>query len=237
MEDIVLGYNAQRNLLYVVVIIVTIIVFFSFVLYFKNRKLNKTNEFLYKKNLEVLLSEEKERLLRQEYEKQIDELKKTDNKNDAEKELTEKYRNSNLGEDEKQELADKIVKVMETSEEVFSIDFSAESLSLLVEAKQRYVSQVIHEKYHCNFNSLLSQYRIKEACRRFNDIENYGNYTIEAIANSVGFKSRSNFTSIFKRVTGLTPSEYQDMAKHVDMNFGNMDNSLIGGIDLGRFLQ
>lgn len=41
-----------------------------------------------------------------------------------------------------------------------------------------------------------------------NDKDNYGKYTIETIAESVGFKSRSNFTTVFKRITYFTPSEY-----------------------------
>lgn len=36
----------------------------------------------------------------------------------------------------------------------------------------------------------------------------YGRMTIEAVAQSVGFRSRTNFATVFKKVTGLTPSEY-----------------------------
>jgi dihydrofolate synthase/folylpolyglutamate synthase len=37
--------------------------------------------------------------------------------------------------------------------------------------------------------------------------------TIEAIAQSVGFKSRTSFVALFKKLTGLTPSAYQKMAR------------------------
>ena len=40
----------------------------------------------------------------------------------------------------------------------------------------------------------------------------YGNMTIEGIATSVGFKSRTAFINAFKREVGLTPSEYLRMA-------------------------
>ena len=46
-----------------------------------------------------------------------------------------------------------------------------------------------------------------------NDIENFGNYTIEAISIGVGFKSRPNFINTFKTITGLTPSVYQKLAR------------------------
>ncbi len=73
--------------------------------------------------------------------------------------------------------------------------------------------QVIHEKWGENFNSFLNSYRIKEACRRLGDIDHYGQLTIEAIATGVGFRSRTSFVTSFKRITGLTPSEYQRLAR------------------------
>jgi AraC-like DNA-binding protein len=84
---------------------------------------------------------------------------------------------------------------------------------MLSGSKYKYVSQVINEYYQQNFNTFLNSYRIKEACKRLGDLEHYGNYTIEAISESVGFKSRSTFVSSFKRITGLTPSQYQRLAR------------------------
>lgn len=57
-----------------------------------------------------------------------------------------------------------------------------------------------------NFNTFINEYRIKEACKRISDRDNYGNMTLEAIANSVGFKSVNSFRTAFKKVTGLFPS-------------------------------
>ena len=45
------------------------------------------------------------------------------------------------------------------------------------------------------------------------DTNRYGNYTIKAIAESVGYKSPTNFISAFKNITGITPSVYQKIAK------------------------
>lgn len=79
--------------------------------------------------------------------------------------------------------------------------------------KYNYVSQVISERFHKNFNTLVAETRIREACRRMADTEHYGNYSVEGFALSVGFKSRTNFSQVFRRITGLSPSEYIRMAR------------------------
>jgi YesN/AraC family two-component response regulator len=134
-----------------------------------------------------------------------------EDQNSADKKDEEKYKGSNLDETMKSELLNRIQNVMETDDEIYSVDFSIDRLAALVDSNQKYVSQVINEKYNCNFNNLLNKYRIKEACKRMN--ESGDNLTIEAISYSVGFKSRSTFVISFKRVTGLTPSEYLRLAK------------------------
>jgi AraC-like DNA-binding protein len=119
-----------------------------------------------------------------------------------------KYAGSNLMDDDKQQLLKRIENVIETSDEIYSPDFSVERLAVLTDSKYKYVSQVINEYYDQNFNNFINQYRIKEACKRIDNHGQYANMTIEAIANSVGFRSRSAFFTSFKRITGLTPSEY-----------------------------
>jgi AraC-like DNA-binding protein len=194
---------AIKNILLAISFLLAI-VFTTFIImmYKKNKRLSRTNESLYKKNVEMLEAEEKERQARQEKDKLMAEMK------------PEKYKNSSLKTDSKQELIDKIVDVLENNEEIFSLNFSIERLAELVDSKYKYVSQVINETYGCNFNIFLNEYRIKEACKRMNDFEHYGNFTIEAIADGVGFKSPNTFRSSFRRVTGLSPSEYQKIARH-----------------------
>lgn len=111
--------------------------------------------------------------------------------------------------DEKaQETAHEIRKFMETSLEIYSQDFSLEKLAQRLGVHTRTVSRVINDVFGVNFSTLLSQYRVKKACRMLSS-NDYSNVTIQAIANDVGFKSRTNFASVFKKQTGLSPNEYQ----------------------------
>ena len=119
-----------------------------------------------------------------------------------------KYSQSTLTEADKSELYEKIKHVMETSPDIYGNDFKLVNLSEKVGVHYRFVSQVINEKYGKSFKLMLNDYRIKEACRRLKDNGKYGGYTIEAVASSVGFKSRSNFVAVFKRETGFTPKEF-----------------------------
>ena len=89
----------------------------------------------------------------------------------------------------------------------------AATLAGLVESNSRYVSQVINDTYGKNFRAYLNEYRIREARLRLMDTAAYGHYTIKAIAESVGYKSHTNFINIFKDITGITPSIYQRIAK------------------------
>lgn len=157
------------------------------ILYSKNRQIRKQNEVLYKKNVELVQADT------------------------ARKQTTSSTPRTTQDEAAQTALLEKIEGVMLTSEEIFDEGFSVNRLAELVNSNRTYVSQVINDRRQCKFNTLLNEYRVKEACRRLLDKENYGNYTIEAIARSVGYKSRANFVSIFKEITGLTPSAFQKM--------------------------
>ena len=124
----------------------------------------------------------------------------------------EKYKSSPMDDPAKDELLQRVYAAMESHQAVYEEGFTLDQLAQLVGANPNYVSQVINEKKGCNFNSFINEYRIKEACRRLSDPETRGTYTVEAIGQSVGFKSRTNFTAIFKRFTGMTPAAYQRMA-------------------------
>ena len=136
--------------------------------------------------------------------------KETDSAQPIEEQQTDtsKYQYSTLSEDRKDDIYNNVMKVMNDIEAISNPDFSILTLVGLCHANQKYISQVINERTGNNFSSLLTEYRIKEACRRMQDKENYGSVTLEYIAQSVGFKSRSGFLKAFKRVKGIPPSEF-----------------------------
>lgn len=106
----------------------------------------------------------------------------------------------------------KVKTFVSSSDEIFSNDFSLHRLAKLIDINYKYVSQAINQKSGKNFNAFINEYRIEEACRRLNDQDNYGKLTVEAIGVGLGFKSRSNFESTFRKVTGLTPAVFRKIA-------------------------
>lgn len=120
---------------------------------------------------------------------------------------------SSLDEDRISELCDKIDQALLDNSLICSPDFSLQQLAEHIGSNYKYVSQVINDRYQKNFRLLVNEARVKEACRRLGDPEQYGNLTIEAISTGLGFKSRSNFAVTFKKITGISPSDFQKMAK------------------------
>lgn len=202
MDKIKAQRARQSRIILFSVVVIIFIVAVLLIFYKKNKQLNNTNRYLYQKNQELLKEEEEMRQLRKKYD---------DKQNPIKDEV--KYKKSRLDDDEKARIIELVEKVMEDTETICSQDFSVERLALMIDSKYKYVSQVINEHYGCNFNAFLNKYRIKEACMRLNDKEHYGNFTIESIGNSVGFKAMSSFVSSFKNFTGLTPSQYQKLSK------------------------
>jgi len=111
------------------------------------------------------------------------------------------------------QLFKKIQAVISDMNEVCNPDFSLNRLTTLVGANTSYVSQVINSEYGKNFRTLINELRVREAQRRIIDAETFGNLTIQAIGESVGFSSQTTFNRTFKHVTGITPSVYQKMAE------------------------
>lgn len=209
--------KVHMYLLSAAIVVVCIIAFLLFRLYRAYGKLRQANKHLYKTNVELLAREAAAREKRKERipieaEVRAEQLI-ADGNTDGTQEQKAKYQGSRMSENDTMALYQTILHIMETSAEIYHIGFNIEKLSELVHSRPRYVSQAINQEYGDNFNQFLNEYRIKEACRRLNGKDGYNNMTIEAIAESVGFKSRTSFGALFKSSTGLSPSAYQRMAK------------------------
>ncbi len=162
--------------------------------------IKQKNKALYASNVALLAAEQRRRLAEQEEKARID----------AE---AAKYGTIRMDEQSTEELWQNIIHVMEYSQEIFDENFSVARLAELIGAKPNYVSQAINQQPDWTFPTLLAHYRIREACRRMNDTARYGNYTVEGLGQSVGFTSRSYFVKLFKKHTGLTPSDYMKQSR------------------------
>jgi AraC-like DNA-binding protein len=76
------------------------------------------------------------------------------------------------------------------------------------------VSQTLNEGLKRNFYDLINSYRVEEAKRLLMDSKNK-NFTILSVGFEAGFNSKTTFNTVFKKFTGLTPTEYRDKYKMI----------------------
>jgi len=69
------------------------------------------------------------------------------------------------------------------------------------------LSRVINEQLGHNFFDFINGYRVEEFKNLLADPGNR-HLTLLSLAHDAGFNSKSSFNAIFKKTTGLTPSEY-----------------------------
>lgn len=191
-----------RNIVWIAVAVIIITLISAVLLRRHNKNLRNLNETLYRNNLLLI---EKEETTRKK-------LEDTLNERISLEKPTVKYNRSDLSENEKEDIYVSVMNVMLNSPDVFEPEFSSAHLSELTGYTYRHISQVINEKTQDNFNALVNDTRIKEACRNMQPGGKFSNLTIEAIAKSVGFRSRTSFIAAFKKFTGMTPSVYLKIA-------------------------
>ncbi|UCC38318.1 MAG: AraC family transcriptional regulator [Candidatus Aminicenantes bacterium] len=77
----------------------------------------------------------------------------------------------------------------------------------------RQLSQVINDSLKQNFFDMISSYRIEEAKFMLLD-PSHRDKTILEILYDAGFNSKSSFNNLFKKKTGVTPSEFRRINQH-----------------------
>ncbi len=86
-------------------------------------------------------------------------------------------------------------------------DISASKLARELNTNTSYLSIIINNRFDESLKTIINKYRINEARRLLTSPE-YSKYSIEGIAEEVGYHSRSTFYQSFKQITGLTPTQY-----------------------------
>ncbi|TSA38552.1 MAG: AraC family transcriptional regulator [Porphyromonadaceae bacterium] len=122
-----------------------------------------------------------------------------------------KYSRSRLSDPEAKQLAEQLKKHIESSKSYLNPDLTLSQLATETNMSSHLLSQVINEQVKLNFFDFINQYRVEEFKIRMVD-PNYTHFSLLGIALECGFNSKSAYNRIFKKVTGLTPTQYKGTA-------------------------
>jgi AraC-like DNA-binding protein len=113
-----------------------------------------------------------------------------------------------LGDERKDELRDRILQIVVDDKKYREKDYTASQLAADLGTNCRYISAVMNERFHTNFNGLVNKHRIEEAMELLAK-EQYIEKSIEEIGEMVGFGTRQAFYASFFRFQNTTPREFR----------------------------
>jgi YesN/AraC family two-component response regulator len=117
-----------------------------------------------------------------------------------------KYKSSTLTTEQKENILSRLKQIMENEKPFLNPAFSLPDLADKLKISVHQLSQAINDGLSKSFFELAAEYRVNEAMRLLKD---QPNIKIEEIAEQVGYNSKSSFNTVFKKITGKTPSEFR----------------------------
>jgi ligand-binding sensor domain-containing protein/AraC-like DNA-binding protein len=121
----------------------------------------------------------------------------------------EKYRTFKLSRKESRAYLKKLLETMEKEKPYLDEEMTLTRLANKLGIGKEELSQVINRELYLNFNAFLNKYRIEEAKKKLRDPKE-NQHVILKIAHDVGFNSKSSFNAVFKKMTGMSPSQYRE---------------------------
>ncbi|GBG06486.1 putative DNA-binding response regulator [Paenibacillus agaridevorans] len=115
---------------------------------------------------------------------------------------------SNFNTEYRQDFNDYVARVEQYIAEFYATNFSMDDVADYVGVNRKYLSQLFKKQYNMTLTDYVSQYRIEQAKLLLADTK----MKINDIGSNVGFNSKSYFTKVFKMLTGITPTEYRELA-------------------------
>lgn len=103
------------------------------------------------------------------------------------------------------------LKEFETGTDYTRSDMSISFLAARLNTNNKYLSDVIKRHKAKNFNGYINELRINYIIEKLKTEPVYLNYKISYLAEESGFSSHSSFTTVFKSVTGISPTKFLDL--------------------------
>ncbi|MDO7874378.1 helix-turn-helix transcriptional regulator [Hymenobacter sp. ASUV-10] len=118
-----------------------------------------------------------------------------------------KYQKSTLTPEQSALYQQKLLAYMEEAKPYRQNTLTLQELAQLVGLPKHRLSQLLNEQLGKSFYDFVNEYRVVEVKQLLRN-PRFGHYTTLAIAEEAGFNSKATFNAVFKKITGLTPTEY-----------------------------
>jgi AraC-like DNA-binding protein len=122
-----------------------------------------------------------------------------------------KYEGSTLTPERSERYLNKLLCLMEQEKPFTDGDLTIQKLAERLGIPAHHLSQTINERLGQTFSDFINSHRVEEAKRKLVDPARK-HYSVLAIAEEVGFNSKSSFNVVFKKHVNMTPSEYRKAA-------------------------
>lgn len=103
-----------------------------------------------------------------------------------------------------------LLKLQEFEELTLFIEntISLSTLSTYCETTPKYLSYAINAYKKKDFNNYINELRINYIIEKSKNVPLYRKYKIAGLAEEAGFSSPNKFSSVFKKVTTISPSVF-----------------------------
>jgi AraC-like DNA-binding protein len=123
-----------------------------------------------------------------------------------------KYSTTALSDKESEQKLEVIKAYMLEKKPYLQGELSIQDLSGMVNIPVNTLSQIINSKLNQNFFEFVNHYRVEEFKREVLNPANQ-HLSMLGIALECGFNSKASFNAVFKKLTGLTPTEYKKQSE------------------------
>jgi len=132
----------------------------------------------------------------------------------VEEEAVQKQVESVFAQHEASEFKERLVEIMETDKPYLDENLSLGDLAERIDLTDKRLSELLNRHLNTNFYDFVNTYRIEAFKQKLSDVR-FENFTLLALAFESGFKSKTSFNRVFKKNTGMSPSEYKRKAEAI----------------------
>jgi len=118
-----------------------------------------------------------------------------------------KYEKSGLSDVDSKKIFNDLLNIMKEKELYLEPELKLTNVAEEMNVPGHHISQVISKHTSSNFYHFINEYRVNSVIEQLKD-DQHKEYTLLSIAFGSGFNSKTSFNTAFKKISGLTPSQF-----------------------------